>query len=77
MEHGHVNWKKIKGKPNASMSEKDGWGYFGCMPEVGKRMFISGDYGVTTSTVVSVEEKDDVLTVVTKNSIYEVRKDRR
>lgn len=77
MEHGHVNWLKIKSKPNASMSETKGWGYFHDMPIVGGRLFISGDYGVTTSEVKSVEEKDGVLTVVTKNSIYEVRKDRR
>ena len=65
----HVNWTKISGKPDASMVETKGFGSLYRM-EVGSNMIISGDYGVTTTMVKSIEMGDGIATVTTKNSVY-------
>jgi hypothetical protein len=64
-----VTWTKIHGKPNASMQETKGFGFLSRL-EVGRSMFISGDYGVTTSTVTDVVERPGHVLVTTNNSVY-------
>lgn len=68
----HVEWERVKCKASPSMHESEGFGVLTFMPKPGSRLHIVGDYGVTTSNVLSVEEKDGELTVVTQNSTYVV-----
>jgi hypothetical protein len=67
-----VTWEKIQGKPDPSMLETGGFGVF-VDAKKGLRMQIVGDYGVTTSLVLEVEELIDGIQVTTLNSIYVVR----
>lgn len=69
----HAGWEKLSGKPNASMRERKG---FGCVSflEVGYRMVITGDFGVTTSIVKLIENTAEGVKVYTSNSIYLVTK---
>lgn len=65
----HVVWKKLQGKPDASMQDKTG---FGCLVylKLGTGMTISGDYGVYTTAVKSIELTDEGIKITTKNSVY-------
>lgn len=65
----HVDWHKLEGKPNASMIERRGFGSLVWL-EIGKRMVIAGDYGVTTTEVIGIETHEDGIEVTTKNSTY-------
>ena len=69
----HVNWTKLKGKSNPSMHETKGFGSLYIL-EVGKRMYIVGDYGVTTTEVKEIREGDDGILVYTQNSVYLIEK---
>lgn len=68
----HVTWEKLQGKPDASMQETKGEGFLGMLPEAGDSLFISGDRGVSTSLVQSLEVFADHIMVKTKNSLYKV-----
>jgi hypothetical protein len=68
----HVDWQKLEGKPNSSMTEKSGFGTLDPI-KLRQQMVINGDYGVYTSEVRSVEVVEEGLKVVTKNSVYLVR----
>ncbi len=66
----HVTWTKLSGKPDASMYETKGFGFLSLL-EVGRSMFISGDYGVTTSKVKEIEwEGLNVAFVTANSSVY-------
>jgi hypothetical protein len=67
-----VGWEKIQGKSRPSMLETRGFGFF-VDAKKGLRMQIVGDYGVTTSLVLEVEELIDGIQVTTLNSIYVVK----
>jgi len=68
----NVSWEKLEGKPNASMTEKSGFGTLDPI-KLGQRMTITGDYGVYTSAVESIEIVKEGLKVTTKNSVYLVK----
>jgi diaminopimelate decarboxylase len=67
-----VIWEKLNGKADASMQEKTGFGVL-LVLEVGRRMIIVGDYGVSTTKVSSIKEKDESITVKTMNSTYLIK----
>lgn len=64
-----VEWKKIKGN-SISPTGKNGFGTLQYIPLPGSSLWIDGDYGLTTSEVLSVEEKDSEIIVITSNSTY-------
>ena len=64
-----VDWHKVKGKKNASMIETKGFGSLYRL-ELDRGMVITGDYGVATTKVLSIEVHEDGIEVTTKNSVY-------
>ena len=70
-----VSWEKLKGKPNASMQEKSGFGALVIL-EINRPMVISGDYGLRTSTVTTIDpQEDESIIVTTLSSVYLIIKD--
>jgi hypothetical protein len=68
----HVKWEKLEGKPYASMTERSGFGVLRFL-DVECRMVIYGDYGVSTSPVMSITATHIGVKVVTVNSTYLVK----
>lgn len=69
----HVSWEKLKGKPNASMQEKSGFGVLAVL-EVGLPMGISGDHGLRSSLVRAIDlQQDGHIVVTTMSSVYLVK----
>lgn len=68
----HVTWEKLKGKLNAFMQERSGFGSLALL-EVGRPMIIGGDYGLGTSKVKTIDSQEDgTIVVTTLNSTYRV-----
>jgi hypothetical protein len=66
----HVSWKKLEGRPDASMQELYGFGVLSRL-DANYRMVINGDYGVTTSIVKAIDSQENgSILVTTLNSVY-------
>jgi len=71
-----VAWKYVSGKGMYGMGDraaKGGQGFLELNPSVGSSLFISGDLGLTTTAIKSIEQKDDEITITTNNSVYVIK----
>lgn len=67
-----VSWHKIYAEPDAFRYEKEGFGSFH-EAKIGNKLRISGDYGIVTSTIKSLEFNEVGMMVKTENSTYMVK----
>ena len=67
-----VHWEKVQGRAHASMTDRTGFGVLAAL-DLGCRMVIVGDYGISTSAVTNVDDMDSHIEVTTENSVYLVR----
>jgi hypothetical protein len=72
----HVVWRYVSGKGLYGAEDRIaayGNGVLAATPLVGSHLFIIGDNGIQTSEIVELKENGELLTVTTKNSVYEVK----
>lgn len=72
MELGtRIVWSKIKGDDNVWVGKSG----FGTLMDYGinKSLYVSGDYGLRTTSIKEIHEREGELVVITQNSVYELK----